>query len=159
MRLNRAGRVKDGGSIISSLIEEALFEFVSLGDSGVSQSGAAPLGTNLQFGGPQNWSDANAGFGTESGPPRAGPSSSRLEIGNLAALEDEDIPQSKLLRSMAGRSLAPSSGPPGSSMGRNAVMIAAAAILIVLGIATGFYLARKGTQQKPPPVIINADGP
>ena len=156
--LDRAGRAKDGGSIISSLIEEALFEFVSLGDSGVSQSGAAPLGTNLQFGGPQNWSGAvsDSSFGVESGT-RGGPSSRRLEIGNLAALEDENIPQSKLLRAM-GASVGRTSERPASSTGRRTLMLIGAAILVILGIATGFVLARRGTSP-PPTNVINADQP
>ncbi len=156
--LDRAGRAKDGGSIISSLIEEALFEFVSLGDSGVSQSGAAPLGTNLQFGGPQNWSGSisDSSFGVESGS-RGGPSSSRLEIGNLAALEDENIPQSKLLRAM-GASLGLPSERAVSLKGRRTLMLIGAAVLVILGIATGFVLARRGTSQAPINVI-NADQP
>ena len=159
--IDRAGRAKDGGSIISSLIEEALFEFVSLGDSGVSHSGAAPLGTNLQFGGPQNWSGpiSDTGFGAESGT-RGGPSSSRLEIGNLAALEDENIPQSKLLRAMGASAGLPSERAAPSKGGQT-LMIIGAVILVILGIATGFVLARRGTSPppRPPTNVINADQP
>jgi serine/threonine-protein kinase len=147
--VDRASRAKDGGSIISSLIEEALFEFVSLGDSGLSQSGAAPLGTNLQFGGPQNWSGqlGDSGFGVEAGTARVGPSSSRLEIGNLAALEDEHIPQSRLLRAVTGaapRMLSERS----QSLGRRATgLLIGAVLLIVVGIATGFIIARRGASR------------
>jgi len=142
MQIDRAGR-KDGGSIISSLIEEALFEFVSLGDSNVSQSGAVPLGSNLQFGGPQNWSTSEGGFGLEPGT-RGGPSSSRLEVGNLAALEDDEIPQSRLLRSMGGNfaKLAKESVPAPKG-GKSPLMLVGAALLVVLGIAAGFVLARR----------------
>jgi serine/threonine-protein kinase len=149
--LDRAGRAKDGGSIISSLIEEALFEFVSLGESGLSQSGAAPLGTNLQFGGPQNWSGpvSDSSFGAEAGTSRGGPSSSRLEIGNLAALEDDNIPQSKLLRDVAGTAARLPLDPHRSPNSRRTLMLIAAALLVVLGIAAGFILARRGSGQAP----------
>jgi serine/threonine-protein kinase len=138
-----AAQRKDGGSIISSLIEEALFEFVSLGDSGVSHSGAAPLGTNLQLGRSQNWTSAD-GFGPEPGTRGGSPSSSRLEIGNLAALEDDDIPQSKLLRSLGGNApeLGRDSMPAPKS--KRPLMIAGAALLVVLGIVAGFVLAKRG---------------
>jgi len=137
--VDRAGR-KDGGSIISSLIEEALFEFVSLGDSAVSRSGAAPLGTNLQFGGPQNWSSAD-GFGPrEPHTKGGGPSSSRLEIGNLAALEDENIPQSKLLRGMGATGFEDSIAAPKS---KKPVMWIGAVLLVILGIAAGFIIAKR----------------
>jgi eukaryotic-like serine/threonine-protein kinase len=137
--VDRAGR-KDGGSIISSLIEEALFEFVSLGDSAVSRSGAAPLGTNLQFGGPQNWSSAD-GFGPREPHTRGGaPSSSRLEIGNLAALEDENIPQSKLLRGMGALGFEDSIAAPKS---KKPIMLIGAVLLVILGIAAGFVIAKR----------------
>ena len=136
---------KDGGSIISSLIEEALFEFVSLGDSGVSRSGANPLGSNLQFGGPQNWSGqvSDVGFGVESGT-RGGPSSSRLEIGNLAALEDDNIPQSRLLRSMGGGVSQRPSDVVRPSGGSQTLKLIGVVVLVLLGIAAGFFLARRG---------------
>jgi len=146
--IDRVGR-KDGGSIISSLIEEALFEFVSLGDSGVSHSHAAPLGSNLQFGGPQNWSGVEGGFGNEPGT-RGGPSSSRLEIGNLAALEDDNIPQSKLLRSMGGNAAKLGGESVPAPKGRKSLMLVGAVLLVILGIAAGFVLAKRAAAPAQP---------
>jgi serine/threonine-protein kinase len=148
--IDRAVRSKDGGSIISSLIEEALFEFVSLGDSGVSQSGAAPLGANLQYAGGQNWSGqiADGGFAIESGTAR-GPSSTRLEIGNLAALEDENIPQSRLLRAISGATSRLPSDPARALGDRKILVLIGAALLIVLGVAVGFLMARHGSSHAP----------
>jgi len=146
--LDRAGK-KDGGSIISSLIEEALFEFVSLGDNGGSQSGAAPLGSNLQFGGPHSWGGVNtSAFGAEPGT-RGGPSSSRLEIGNLAALEDENITQAKLLKSLGANAPAYGGDSVAAPKSKKGLMMIGAALLVIVGIATGFVIAKRSGNRPP----------
>ncbi len=144
--IDRVGK-KDGGSIISSLIEEALFEFVSLGDSGVSKSGTAPLGTNLQFGGAQSWSAVDGFPAREANTKGASPSSSRLEIGNLAALEDENIPQSKLLKSM-GASASGFEDSIAAPKSKKPLMMIGAALLVILGIAAGFLIAKRSVAQQ-----------
>jgi len=143
--IDRASRSKDGGSIISSLIEEALFEFVSLGDSGVSQAGSAPLGGGFQLNSP-SWSAPSPGpLALDQNSARS-PSGSPLEIGNLAALEDENIPQSKLLRAVAGQS-SPNLQKGGGS-GRKMAMIIGAIVMIVAGILLGLFLGRQASSQK-----------
>jgi serine/threonine protein kinase len=80
----------DRGSIISSLIDEALFEFTSLDEkerkSQVSTVGAAPVSLG-GFESVQNWA---ADFGSSSRDRAAEPAES-LEMGNLASLEDDPI--------------------------------------------------------------------
>jgi eukaryotic-like serine/threonine-protein kinase len=97
----------DRGSIIGSLIDEALFEFTSLDGEGKSRSdrksmvsmvGAAPLSFG-NFENVQNWAD-DLGIGTERKPASVAPES--IEVGNLAALEDDPI--SGHLRAAALRS-------------------------------------------------------
>jgi len=94
IRSERAGRARAvaGRSIIGTLIDQALFEFTSLqGDDASSPSaGSAPLNlasfaTNPEWA--ENLSDLNlapAARAAQMAPP-----SRRLELGNLAALEDE----------------------------------------------------------------------
>ncbi|HET9957570.1 MAG TPA: serine/threonine-protein kinase [Polyangiaceae bacterium] len=92
------------GSIIGSLIDEALFEFTSIdgGDkkSQVSMVGAMPLslGTFAQ----QNWMDDLGLSKAENPTPEP------LEVGNLAALEDDPI-------SAHSPSAPPHSSPPNAS--------------------------------------------
>ncbi len=146
--VDRASRSKDGGSIISSLIEEALFEFVSLGDSGVSQAGSIPLGSGFQLGPSPSWSvpSADSPLGLEHHSART-PSGSPLEIGNLAALEDEHIPPSKLLRAVSGSGrFASGAQPRGAS--RKSLALAGAALLVVMGIALGLLLGRQRVAPK-----------
>ena len=88
-RVEKKRRV-DRGSIIGSLIDEALFEFTSLeGEaerkSQVSMVGAMPLSLK-SFENVQNWS-ADLGLSDNSETPIA----DSLEVGNLASLEDDPI--------------------------------------------------------------------
>jgi serine/threonine-protein kinase len=124
-------------SIIDKLIEEALFEFTSLGDekggggakaatpSGRQQAAGAAPGT-AGFVDVGNWID-------EIAAPKAGESSSSLSgaysgvtAGNLAALEDDDEPAPKASASGSGTTDSdappPSEGAPPSapSSGRGA---------------------------------------
>jgi serine/threonine-protein kinase len=79
----------DRGSIIGSLIDEALFEFTSLDEgerkSQVSMVGAAPLSLGT-FENVQNWADdLGLAIGGEARAPES------MEVGNLASLEDDPL--------------------------------------------------------------------
>jgi len=80
-------RLEDRGSIIGSLIDEALIEFSSLqGDDSDSSKAMAPLVLG-NFEGAQDWAnDLDLGRGQEA-------PSARFEVGNLAALEDDAPPR------------------------------------------------------------------
>jgi serine/threonine-protein kinase len=90
----------DRGSIIGSLIDEALFEFTSLeeeaaaaaakaaGNGSAPKHGSAPL----QLGSFENvagWADDLGDLGLDVSP--AQPTSDSFELGNLAALEDDPL--------------------------------------------------------------------
>ena len=144
--VDRASRSKDGGSIISSLIEEALFEFVSLGDSSVSHAGSVPLGSGFQITGSSSWSLPPHGpLGLDQNSARS-PSGSPLEIGNLAALEDENIPRSQLLRSVTGQSMP--SRPASDAPKRKPAMLIGAALMVVAGILLGLLLGRQANSSQ-----------
>jgi eukaryotic-like serine/threonine-protein kinase len=105
-------RKADKGSIIGTLIDEALFEFTSLDRESKDQSqiaGAAPLNIG-SFENVQDWAgDLGdlAGY-SEPEPQQNQLPSERFELGNLAALED-DSPSAQRERSAAP---AESSEPP-----------------------------------------------
>jgi serine/threonine protein kinase len=150
--IDRASRSKDGGSIISSLIEEALFEFVSLGDSGASQPGSSSLAGSFPLSNSPSWSAPSANPLGIDPHPSSHPSVSPLQIGNLAALEDESIPQSRLLRQMGGKGSIPSADK-GRSGGKIALVIGAI-VMIVAGVLLGLYLGKQAAQQKVAPAKL-----
>lgn len=83
----------DKGSIILSLIDEALFEFTSIeeGDrASKSMVGSAPVQIGNSFEDVQNWGE-DIGFDQQAKSENAPMS---YELGNLAALEDDDAPPS-----------------------------------------------------------------
>jgi serine/threonine-protein kinase len=89
-------RRADRGSIIGTLIDEALFEFTSIENadrkSQVSMVGAVPLSL-ASFENSPSWVD-KLGLA----PATQAPAAADLEVGNLAALEEEDsisAPQAK----------------------------------------------------------------
>ncbi len=88
-RMEKKRQRVDRGSIIGSLIDEALFEFTSLDEnerkSQVSLVGASPLALG-SFENVQNWAD-DLGLSR----PREQHAPESLEVGNLAALEDDPI--------------------------------------------------------------------
>ncbi len=109
----------DRGSIIGSLIDEALFEFTSLeeeaaaaaakaaGNGSAPKHGSAPLQLG-SFENVQGWADDLGDLGLDVSPPAA--SSDSFELGNLAALEDDPLsgrPRSDYPRSVS------SAPPPG----------------------------------------------
>ncbi len=95
---SRRARAGNDRSFIGSLIDEALFEFTSLEEdsSPSGQKGSAPLNLS-SFEDAQDWAVDLGGFDGRSaqphssGPPKAG----RLELGNLAALEDDAVGMTK----------------------------------------------------------------
>jgi eukaryotic-like serine/threonine-protein kinase len=87
-RLQKKRDKVDKGSIIGSLIDDALFEFTSLdgqGNNEKSTIGAVPVSIG-SFEDVHNWVDDIAG--DSKGAEKHGPMS--YELGNLAALEDEE---------------------------------------------------------------------
>jgi serine/threonine-protein kinase len=103
------------GSLIGSLIDQALFQFTSL-DSGTGsaerisssisgrQSLLTPGPTNLLDSEPLDWGDS---LGLSHAPPATARDEDALELGNLSALEDE--------RRGSHHDLEPLSGPVSSS--------------------------------------------
>jgi serine/threonine-protein kinase len=115
-RERKRHRKVDKGSIIGTLIDEALFEFTSLDRESKEHSqiaGSAPLNIG-SFENVQDWgADLGdlAGF-TEPEPQQKPLPSERFELGNLAALED-DSPSARRERSAAP--VEPSEPPPSVS--------------------------------------------
>jgi len=120
----------DRGSIIGSLIDEALFEFTSLeeeaaaaaakaaGNGSAPKHGSSPLQLG-SFENVQGWADDLGDLGLDVSPPAA--SSDSFELGNLAALEDDPLsgrPRSDYPRGVS------SSPPPG--LGKPVIIPAAA---------------------------------
>jgi eukaryotic-like serine/threonine-protein kinase len=112
-------RKVDKGSIIGSLIDEALFEFTSLDRDSTEEGGemgARPLNIGT-FENVQDWASDMSDLGgyTETAEQRAALPSERFELGNLAALED-DSPSARRQRAVAPPTSsevpAPSSVPP-----------------------------------------------
>jgi serine/threonine protein kinase len=108
-------RKADKGSIIGTLIDEALFEFTSLDRESKEQSqiaGASPLNIG-SFENVQDWAgdlgDLSS-YNNEPEPQHNPLPSERFELGNLAALED-DSPSARRERSAAASS-EPSDPPP-----------------------------------------------
>jgi serine/threonine protein kinase len=90
-RLQKKRDKVDKGSMIGSLIDEALFEFTSLDEQGKAEKstiGAVPVSIG-SFEDVHNWVDDIAGDSSAS--DKHGPMS--YELGNLAALEDDDEPR------------------------------------------------------------------
>jgi serine/threonine-protein kinase len=90
-RLQKKRDKVDKGSMIGSLIDEALFEFTSLDEQGKAEKstiGAVPVSIG-SFEDVHNWVDDIAG--EPSRTDKHGPMS--YELGNLAALEDDEPPR------------------------------------------------------------------
>ncbi len=146
-RATETTRKATAGSLIGSLIDEALFEFTSLQDgeqqSGPSQ-GSAPLNLG-SFDAAKDWS-ADLGLG---GELSTGDSAAyRYEPGNLAALEEGGLAALE-----EGPESAPGSAPapldareappelPEERPARRGGLIALLVVLALLGGATGAYFA------------------
>ncbi len=100
-------RLEDRGSIIGSLIDEALIEFSSLkGDDGSDASQAvAPLVLG-DFESAQDWASD-----LDLGQRQAAPSGRKFELGNLAALED-DAPSRRRSSDLSSDPSVPLVAPP-----------------------------------------------
>ncbi|MCC6215545.1 MAG: serine/threonine protein kinase [Polyangiaceae bacterium] len=149
----------DKASIIGSLIDEALFQFSSLGDDDDSTSVAAPapapaLGDG-KFENVQDW-----GFDLEPGAGGGGVDrspSDKFEVGNLAALEDDEpaapssasrapapqrAPSPAPAAPAAPRAAAPTpeaSAAPAPSGAGNGALIAILVVVVLAGGAAGAY--------------------
>jgi len=87
----RRGRQKvlDKGSVIGSLIDEALFEFTSLQEGESDERNSSEVGSSpLNLGSFDNIEDWAASLG-DLGGGKGSSSERQFEVGNLAALEDE----------------------------------------------------------------------
>jgi serine/threonine-protein kinase len=128
-------------SIIDKLIEEALFEFTSLGDEKGGGGGKKPTPSGRvsaaapASGGPGY---VDVGYWTNEigagGVPKTAESTSSLSgaysgvtAGNLAALEDDDAPPPAPSPDSSPEAASPSSAPPPPSSGRGAAPVATAA--------------------------------
>lgn len=126
-RAEKKKRGVDRGSIIGTLIDEALFEFTSLEEEGdrrsdISTAAASPL-TFGAFDKNQSWLDG-LGLGA---PKQTSQPPDGLEVGNLAALEDDPISG----HTRAAAPLVPSSSmPPRRPMQMGAVAAAQAPSVI-----------------------------
>jgi serine/threonine-protein kinase len=115
---DRARKKPQQGSIIDKLIEEALFEFTSLGETGTGQHAAAaadasqaqaPLNLG-EFVDPKGWLDE---MGLELARPPTGDAlkaiPANITAGNLSALEEDDLAGKKL--PMPGAAATPAPAP------------------------------------------------
>jgi hypothetical protein len=66
----------------------------------------------------------------------------------VAALEDENIPQSRLLKSM-GVHASGFEDSIAAPKGKKPLMMIGAAVLVIIGIATGFVLAKRSGNTPP----------
>lgn len=143
-------RPEEKGSIIGTLIDEALFEFSSLDGDG---SAASPTGapTSRGFDDVGNWAD-QLGIGARS--RQAPMSSNQFELGNLSALEDDEPlppldaaplpssvpppPEARYAPPPQALPPLPAAAPPEKSGGSGGI-IALVLVLIVAAGAAGAY--------------------
>ncbi len=143
--VDRLAKQKDRGSIIGSLIEEALFEFTSIEKGSESSSVSKPQQGPLNlaaFENVQDWASdiGDLGMAHEPETERAR-SEGGIAIGNLAALEEEGASRPPRARSLA---VPTSSAPPASgwSFTRSRLGIALLVVLVSLvGAAAGAYFS------------------
>lgn len=140
-------RKAEKGSIIGSLIEEALFQFSSLESEGDSQpsGGDAPL--NLGSFGGKDWS-SDLGLGLTS---QRRPTDQQYELGSLASLEDDapiarqgTEPASPAPTSPAAGGALPNAPMPAPAPERSGVGLGTILLLLLLvlvGAAAGAYYA------------------
>lgn len=155
-------RKADKASNIGSLIEEALFEFISIeetaNESPASQQGSAPLNLGT-FEDAQDWTRGLA-HSSPAGPreQRGSPASRQFELGNLAALEEDSpsgrqrsAPPSFKSASPSASNLALSSSAPASiapaaataqaarSSSKGALIALVVFALILAGVAGAYF--------------------
>jgi serine/threonine-protein kinase len=135
--VQRANKSKDRGTIIGSLIEEALFEFTSIEKGRESSTMFDPRGTPIaSFENVHNWAndmnDLHLSLG--SAAPAARESSS-IEIGNLAALEDGTPAQNAAAFSGGIDSSSRSSPLPAERGAGKRTGLIMAIVLLLVGLA------------------------
>ncbi|MGE5786044.1 MAG: serine/threonine protein kinase [Myxococcales bacterium] len=150
-------KAKDRGTLIGSLIEEALFEFTSIekGNDGSVLADAAGTPINLNsFENVHNWAnDMNELSLTASDSGSGGSNASSIEIGNLAALEETAAPSShpSKLASLSGRGSSADLAREAGRPRRTPLLIAAILLLVGLAIivayATGAFGQRAPATQ------------
>lgn len=151
--VQRAAKSKDRGTIIGSLIEEALFEFTSIEKGRETSTMFDARGTPIQLGSFENVHDWANDMGelnlgaNESLPVEA---DSSIEIGNLAALE-ETVPaqNGSRLASLAESLTARVSPVPeeGASTKRSGLIVAIVLLVLGLGVVgayAGGFLGDRG---------------
>ncbi len=139
----------DKGSIIGSLIDEALFSFTSLQEDEEkgSGAGAAPLMLG-SFENVQDWAGDLGDMGIDDGADRLDAGDLRYQAGNLAALED-DAP-GRPLRAVpvaphSGDAAVPdlSSAPPhpgaAKSAGKGGIVAVMVVLLLIAGAAGAYF--------------------
>jgi eukaryotic-like serine/threonine-protein kinase len=142
LEFKRRGRV-DRGSLIGSLIDEALIEFTSLepdGDRSSSSSGtgAAPLNIG-SFENVQDWARDIGELGVDK---RQDANIAQYELGNLSALEDEEVRSRRaphLQRKATGAPVDEEPEQPAAPSKAGLIAIALAAMAAVA--AAGAYYA------------------
>jgi serine/threonine-protein kinase len=146
----------DKGSLIGSLIDEALFEFSSLGTESTEREASKVGGVALNlatFENVQDWAGDLGDLGVGNGGERA-KQPSEMDFGNLASLED-DAPSRRSLRAAAQRmsSSAPvltpaptrSVEPPPSlpeipqKSGKGGMITLVLLLLVVAGVAGAYF--------------------
>jgi eukaryotic-like serine/threonine-protein kinase len=158
--VQRASKQKDRGTLIGSLIEEALFEFTSIekGREGSTMfdAGGTPINLN-SFENVHNWA-SDMGELSLSNSSELGTSASdgsSIEIGNLAALEDAAPASnpSKLNRVAESRAsrISISSAPPleGGRPKRSGLIVAIVLLVVGLGIVGGYkggFIGHRGAK-------------
>lgn len=150
--MGRSDKAKDRGTLIGSLIEEALFEFTSIDKGRETSTMFDARGTPISLGSFENvhnWasdmSDLSLSSSDSLGPVAEG---SSIEIGNLAALEDDNNIVASRGAQQAytekGQSLVPATPKPK----RTGILVAVA--LLVLGLLTvGLYASGVLTSGSP----------
>jgi serine/threonine protein kinase len=152
-RDSEKAKIATQGSLIGSLIDQALFEFTSLDAEGSPQGGggaASPLDVHSFVGDlPTGAVDEPLDWGNSLGlstAPSAPHDLERIEVGNLSALEEERgvYPPRDLgpqVAPISQRAQAPSLDEPRSKSGGSGGVIAFLLLLFVLGGAGGAYFS------------------
>ncbi len=148
--LERSSKHRDRGAIIGSLIEEALFEFTSIETAGSGAASNAGQQGPLQlsaFEKVQDWASDVGDLGLEVGTGNDG---SSIEIGNLAALEDE--PSAGARHSRATPIPAFDSSAPSSTSSSGGRRRAGVWSLLIVGLLLGGVVAAHFAGVLPPSI-------
>jgi serine/threonine-protein kinase len=146
--LRRAEKLKDRGTLIGTLIEEALFEFTSIDKNRETSTMFDARGTPISLGSfdnAHNWASDMGDLSLSSSDSSLSPGQegSSIEIGNLAALEDESavLSPSGTPSTFAG---APASVPSvlaPSTKPKRTGLIVTVIVLLVAAIVAALYFS------------------